>query len=227
MTAVKKLPLKISGLVFSLLVLSAFAVSLSLYRIIVTHSDHYWFLMWNLLLAWLPPIFAWLLYRRTPKGLLWSWKNFGLFILWLLFLPNAFYLFTDFIHLQSTGQIGLMYDVVLIGTYAWCGFILGYLSLFLVHKRTYQRFGRVAHWLPFVCLLLSGFAIYLGRYLRWNSWDIIVNPLGLLFDLTDRIVNPGEHILTFSATLLFFAFLSVIYLVLWCAADALQAALEE
>jgi len=207
--------------IFSLFILSGFAVSLSVYRIIIAHSDRYWFLIWNLLLAWLPLLFAWLLYRQTPKGLRWSWENFGLFALWLIFLPNAFYLFSDFIHLHSTGEIGLMYDVVLIGTYAWCGFILGYLYLFMVHKRALQRFGRLAHWLPIVSLLLSGFAIYLGRYLRWNSWDVIANPFGLLFDVADRIVNPGEHILTFSATILFFAFLAVIYYVFWVGTNTL------
>jgi len=193
----------------------------------ITHTDRYWFLIWNLFLAWLPLLFAWFLYKRTPKGLLWSWQNFVLFILWLLFLPNAFYLFTDFIHLQPTGEIGLMYDVVLIGCYAWCGFIMGYLSLYMVHMRTLQRFGRIAHWLPPICLLLCGFAIYLGRYLRWNSWDIIINPFGLLFDITDRLINPGEHILTFSATLLFFAFLAVIYLVFWQAADTLKPSKDQ
>jgi uncharacterized membrane protein len=79
----------------------------------------------------------------------------------------------------------------------------------------------LAHWLPIVSLLLSGFAIYLGRYLRWNSWDVIANPFGLLFDVADRIVNPGEHILTFSATILFFAFLAVIYYVFWVGTNTL------
>jgi uncharacterized membrane protein len=166
--------------------------------------------------------FAWVLYKRTPKGIYWSLGNFGLFMLWLLFLPNAFYLVSDFIHINNTGEISLMYDVVLISVYAWCGFILGYLSLFLVHKRTLQRFGRVGHLLPLAALLLSGFAIYLGRYLRWNSWDILTNPFGLLFDVANNFVNAGEHIFSFSVTLLFFTFLSVIYFVLWRAVQAVK-----
>lgn len=203
------------GFVESLIVLSVFALGLSYYRYLSSDSVRYAFLVWNLFLAWLPLLFAWRLYKRTPKGLGWSWPNFGWFAAWLLFLPNAFYLISDFVHLRRTGEISIMYDVVLFGTYAIAGLVLGYTSLFLVHVRTMQRFGNIAHWLVIIALLLSGFAIYLGRYLRWNSWDIITNPFGLLFDVSDSIVNPSEHILTFSTTLLFFAFLSVVYFVIW------------
>jgi len=211
-----------SGFLWSLVALSGFAVALSLFRILGSQTIRYWFLMWNLFLAWLPLVFAWLLYKRTTLGLIWSWPNFVLFMLWLLFLPNAFYLVSDFIHLQSTGEIGLMYDIILFSTYAWCGFILGYCSLYLVHKKAVQRFKGKGHWIVVASLFLSGFAIYLGRYLRWNSWDIITNPLGLIFDVSDRIVNPADHVLTFSATILFFIFLSVIYYVLWNAIKAVK-----
>lgn len=212
---------------YSLIVLSAFAAFLSVFRILIAHNDRYWFLVWNLFLAWLPLGFAWLLYKKTPKGLIWSWQNFALFVLWLVFLPNAFYLISDFVHLHATGEVSLMYDVVLFSSYAWCGFLLGYSSLYLVHMRALKRFGQKAHWLVVFSLLLSGFAIYLGRYLRWNSWDIILNPFGLLFDITDRIVNPAEHILTFSSTLLFFAFLSVIYFVLYNAIKTIKQQHKE
>ena len=206
------------GFIEALILLSVFALGLSMYRYLSSSTIRYWFLVWNLFLAWLPVIFAWLLYRRTPKGLYWSWPNFGWFALWLLFLPNAFYLISDFVHLRRTGEVSLMFDVVLIGTYALAGLALGYTSLFMMHVRAIQRFGKRAHLLVAVALLLSGFAIYLGRYLRWNSWDIVTNPFGLLFDVSDSIVNPSEHILTFTTTLLFFTFLSVIYFVIWRAA---------
>lgn len=209
------------GFIQSLVVISIFAIILSLYRIVVTGSEQYSFLAWNLFLAWLPAAFAWALYRRTKTGLVWSWPNFGWFAMWLLFLPNAFYLITDFIHLEPTQDVSVMFDVVLFGTYALAGLMLGYTSLFMVHVRAVQRFGDRAKWLIAGALLLSGFAIYLGRYLRWNSWDIILNPFGLLFDVSDSIVNPSEHVLTFTTTILFFAFLSVTYFVIWRAAGLL------
>jgi uncharacterized membrane protein len=224
MNEVQKSPLSHIGYVKSLFLLSGFAVALSFYRIFTVGNNRYWFLIWNLFLAWLPVLFAWVLYKKTVKNLYWRTQNILLFILWLLFLPNAFYLVSDFIHIHDSGEINLMFDVVLISTYALAGFVLGYTSLFLVHKRVLQRYGRIAHILPLIVLLLCGFAIYLGRYLRWNSWDVIANPFGLLFDVTSNIANPGEHALSFSTTLLFFAFLSVVYFVFW---RGIQAAAEQ
>lgn len=203
------------GFLQSLVLLSLFAVALSSYRMLATGTIHLWFLAWNLFLAWVPVLFAWLFYRRTLNGLLWSWQTSSLFAVWLLFLPNAFYLVTDFIHLRTYSDIGMVYDVVLLATYTIAGFVLGYTSLYMVHLRAMRQYGARGHWIAGVALLLSGFAIYLGRYLRWNSWDVITNPLGLLFDVSDRIVNPVEHPLTFTTTLLFFGFLSVLYAVIW------------
>jgi uncharacterized membrane protein len=171
--------------------------------------------MWNLFLAWLPLIFAWMLAKRCPRGIFWSWTNFVWFTLWLLFLPNSFYLVTDFIHLTKTNQISLIFDVILLTSYALTGLILGFTSLLLVHVKLWQRLKNKAYLVVYGTLLLCGFAIYLGRFLRWNSWDIITNPLGLIFDVGIRLTNPTEHIFTFSATLLFFVFLSVLYFVIW------------
>lgn len=215
------------GFVRSLLIMSAFAVSLSWYRVFSTHLIHLWFLVWNLFLAWVPLIFAWFLYHRTPKGFFWSWKNFALFAGWILFLPNAFYLVTDFVHLSSLSDIGIVYDIVLLATYTFAGFVLGYTSLFLMHTRARQRFGRRGNWLVVVALLLCGFAIYLGRYLRWNSWDIIINPLGLLFDVSDSIVRADAYPLTLMTTLLFFGFLSVMYFVIWRAISLIHNSTER
>ena len=92
----------------------------------------------------------------------------------------------------------------------------------LVHIRALTLYGRRGHLVAGIALLLSGFAIYLGRYLRWNSWDVITNPLGLLFDVSGRIVNPIENPLTFSTTILFFGFLAVLYTVIWRAARLIK-----
>ncbi len=206
----------------SLVLLSSFATLLSFIRFYIAGNTLYDFLILNLFLAWLPLIVAWFLYRRTPKGLVWSWPNFGLFAVWLLFLPNAFYLITDFIHLRYTSQVDIVFDVILFGTYTFCGVILGLTSLYLVHVRAIKRFGARGHYLPAVVLLLCGFAIYLGRYLRWNSWDIITNPFGLLFDVSSSVIDPVNHPLTFATTLLFYGFFGLLYFVVWQAILVVQ-----
>jgi uncharacterized membrane protein len=211
------------GFVFALAALSSFAVLLSFVRFWISGITTYDFLIWNLFLAWVPLIFAWLLYSNTPKGLVWSWGNFGLFAVWLAFLPNAFYLVTDFIHLRRTSQVDILFDIILFSTYAFCGIILGLTSLYLVHTRGIKRFGVQAHYIPVIVLLLCGFAIYLGRYLRWNSWDIITNPFGLLFDVSSSVIDPTNHSLTFGTTLLFYGFLGLLYFIVWQAIAAIRA----
>lgn len=208
----------------ALLYLTLFSVLITVARFLLAGNYDYWFLVWNLILAWVPLVAAWYLYGRTQKlGLIWSKTNIALFVIWLLFLPNAFYIFTDFIHLYRFGGVPLMYDIVLISTFALTGLILGFTSLMLVHKRALQRFKNYGHWLPVAALLASGFAIYLGRELRWNSWDIIFNPFGILFDVSERVLNPTEYSLTFATTLLFFGFLGLTYLTVWRAINSFIA----
>jgi uncharacterized membrane protein len=219
-SVIKKLPQ--SGFLAAISLFSLFAVFLSFTRFTIAANNRYDFLIWNLFLAWVPLVFAYVLYKRTPKGLVWSWPNFALFSGWLLFLPNAFYLITDFIHLRRTSQVDIIFDIILFSTYAFCGVILGITSLYLVHKRTVQRFGPTGHYLPAAVLLLCGFAIYLGRYLRWNSWDIVTNPFGLLFDVSSAVIDPASNQLSFATTLLFYGFLGLLYFVVWQAIIAIR-----
>jgi uncharacterized membrane protein len=114
--------------------------------------------------------------------------------------------------LQSSGEVGLLYDTAMISSFVINGLLLGYISLFVVHqilKKYLTR--REAYLLAQFTLLLCSFAIYLGRYLRWNTWDIIINPAGLIFDVSDRIINPASHTHTFVITLTFFVVLGSVY----------------
>jgi uncharacterized membrane protein len=195
---------------------SLVSVALLAVRVMVTGSGRLTFLLWNLFLAWLPLGFAWLIYLRIKKKPAVDWKLGVLFLAWLGFLPNAFYLTTDLIHLQSSGEVGLLYDTAMIVSFVLNGLVLGYLSLFLV-QRVIKKYtnAQTAFWAAQFVLLLSAFAIYLGRYLRWNTWDIIINPLGLAFDISDRIVNPGSYQLTFVVTGVFYVLLGSFYALLY------------
>jgi len=96
------------------------------------------------------------------------------------------------------------------------GLILGYISIYIVHVQLLKKLNSrmMLVFLAFV-FLANGFAIYLGRYLRWNTWDIIINPFGILFDLSERVVNPVLHIQTYVVTLTFFVLLSSTYAVIY------------
>jgi uncharacterized membrane protein len=193
-------------------------VSIALYavRAAVSHSSRYWFLNWNLALAWPTLIIAWWLSRRLQTGSWLSWPNLLLTALWLGFLPNSFYLVSDFIHLHESGEVSLLYDIVLFFSFTWNGFVLGFSSLYLVHKQLLRRLpSREAHLFIGGVLLLCGYAVYLGRYLRWNTWDVLVNPAGLLFDVSDRFINPASHPQMFTTTAMFFVLLASIYAFSW------------
>ncbi|OGL38025.1 hypothetical protein A3J32_01995 [Candidatus Saccharibacteria bacterium RIFCSPLOWO2_02_FULL_46_7] len=94
--------------------------------------------------------------------------------------------------------------------------MLGFASLLIFHQALLKRLKkRSAHQIIAGIILLCSFAIYLGRYLRWNTWDVLINPAGLLFDVSDRLLNPSSHPQTFVTTLSFFVLLGSTYTVVW------------
>jgi uncharacterized membrane protein len=203
-------------LVVALGISALVSVGLYFFRLIYTGSVRYWFLVWNLALAWVPLFFAWGL-AKTLKSHRWmSVQGMGLTLLWLVFLPNSFYLVSDLVHLHPTGEISVLYDAVMFGLFIFNGFIYGFASLLVVHRELLRRVRPAnAHSTVALVLLICSFAIYLGRYLRWNTWDVLVNPAGLLIDVSDRFVNPAAHEQTYSTTAVMFLLLGTLYWVIW------------
>ncbi len=154
----------------------------------------YRFLVWNLFLAWVPFLLAGvtaLLARRR-----WSaWLSVIFGGLWLLFLPNAPYIVTDFIHLGSlSSNVPQWFDATMIGLFAATGLALGYLSLAIVQAAVAQALGRRVGWFVAIgALALSTVGVYLGRVHRFNSWDALVDPRGLLQVTADRVLAALDH----------------------------------
>lgn len=184
---------------------------------VIFYSDtFFWFLIWNLLLAWLPLVFAYMLVLHLKKKPWHDWTGIVLSLLWLGFLPNSFYIGSDFVHIRfATSQTALYYAMLLL-SFTLNGLALGFISLYMLHKQALKRVSiETAHTMVAVILLLSSFAIYLGRYLRWNTWDVLINPAGLLFDVSDRLINPAAHEQTFRITVVIFIFLASTYALIW------------
>lgn len=192
------------------------SIGLFLARALDAGNMRYWFLLWNLVLSWLPLVFAWHLYKRLKTS---TWLNSGnllLTALWLGFLPNSFYIVSDLVHLHITGEVSLLYDIVLFMTFIFNGYIVGLMSIVLVHRALLDRVTRrSAHITIGFILLMCSFAIYLGRFLRWNTWDVLINPAGILFDVSDRIINPAANPQAFVTTATFFILQGSIYTVTW------------
>lgn len=196
--------------------ISAACLVLFVCRLAVTGTPRYWFIPENLFLAWISLIAAWLLLRGLEKKRWLSWQNIGLSLLWLMFLPNSWYVLTDYIHVYPTGEVSEIFDIGLISLLVLAGFTLGFTSLYMVHKQFLKRFSPgISHSLAALVLLLSSFAIYLGRHLRWNTWDVITDPGGIILNVTDRVLNPFAHSGAFNTTALFFLILGVIYTAVW------------
>jgi uncharacterized membrane protein len=170
--------------VLALAGVSAVALSLVGARMVLTHSLRHGYLIWNLFLAWLPLFFCLAAVRvaRTQAG--GRWKFWALATAWLLFLPNAPYIFTDLIHLGPHARGHFWVDLVLIVLCAWTASVLGFLSLYIMQTMVSRRLGAVAGW-GFVLIVsgLTGLGIYIGRFLRWNTWDVLMNPLGVAGDI--------------------------------------------
>lgn len=199
-------------------VMLACLISLALLagRIFSSDSLRYIFLVWNLVLAVIPLLVAWWLSERL-KTLSWfGWPQVVLSILYLGFLPNTFYLITDFVHLRPTDDVGLYFDVVLLAGFMLNGIVLGFGSVYLIHKQLLRRLNEhTALGIIAVVFFLASFATYLGRFTRFNTWDILLRPAGLLFDVSDRLVNPTQHSDTYLATLTLFLVLFSGYLVVY------------
>ncbi len=198
--------------VFAVALLSATDIFLWLFRVLLTGTNRYSFIIWNLILAWISFELAYLLIRNLHKVRWLHWENILLSLLWLTFLPNSWYVLTDFIHIIPTGEISQLYDIVLITLLVISGFLLGFAGLFLVHRELLKRLGIYRSYLAVeAIILLSSFAIYLGRDLRWNTWDVIANPQGVIINVSDRIIDPFGNPRALNVTILFFILISVIY----------------
>jgi len=143
-------------------------------------------------------------------------KNISVALLiasWLLFFPNAPYILTDLFHLQyrSTSRT-IWFDLIEILSFAWAGLLFGLLSLMDIEYLLLLKFKtKITSFIIITFLFMSGFGIYLGRFLRWNSWDIISNPIGLFNDIAERFMHPIHHPRTWGMTILMGILLNFIY----------------
>ena len=205
----------LAGLTVALAVLSLAAVGLLAVRIDRVGEPAFVFLTWNLFLAWIPFVLALGMAavhaRGGPRPLLWV-LGAG----WLLFLPNAPYILTDFIHLGRVGGAPLWFDAALIGTFAAAGLALGLASLLVVHHVVEARAGRVAGWAVAVSsLVLSAIGIYLGRFPRFNSWSVLTDPHSLVAIVLQRLADPLGNPFLLRFGVLMSTLLLGAYLVAW------------
>ena len=180
-------------------------------RIDRTGSGYYRFLITNLFLACMPLFLSTAL--RIARHLELPWPiQLAVLSLWLLFLPNAPYILTDILHLTRASHAPAWYDLALLLSCAGTGLLVGYLSLIDVQTIVARKLGQTWSWIfALMSLVLSGFAIYLGRFLRWNSWDVLIDP-ARLFGITEGLLRPWAHVKPLAVTLIFGGILTLGYI---------------
>jgi uncharacterized membrane protein len=193
-------------------VLTLFCFGVSLFRFVYTDTKVFLFLNWNLFLAFIPWALTSLVIIK-PK---FQKSRLTLIVLlgsWLLFFPNAPYILTDLFHLRLKSSMPIWFDLILILSFAWTGLLFGFLSLWDIEKfsRNFMKRTYVII-ISAVLLFIGSFGIYVGRFLRRNSWDILTEPFKLMYDIGDRFINPFEHPRTWGMTIFMGLFLNMIYL---------------
>jgi uncharacterized membrane protein len=167
------------------------------------------FLIWHLVLAWIPVFFAagfaavrrraWLL----PLGL-------G----WLAFLPNSPYLVTDLVHLGE--GVELWRHVLQYGFAAWTGIMLGVVSMRLVHQRIDREWGSLFGWVAVVVSIgLCSIGVVIGRFQRWNSWDLVTRPNAVMASTFDWVRSPFAYVQSTGVAVAVAAFFGLAYLTIW------------
>ncbi len=213
-----------SGFIWPLMVLSLMSVAFFGVGAYENRSTEFWYLLWNLFLGWLPLVFS-LLLLKVIRGHGWtSWPGIGLSLLWIAFLPNSFYMVSDFLHLQDYQRVNVVFDTVMFSSFVLSGLLVGFTSLYLLQTELIKRLRPPGVWAVLAAVLVScSFAIYIGRDLRMSSWDILTNPGAILVGISDPFVAPRQHELAFTTTLTFFIFLSVLYMTAWQLARAIAS----
>ena len=180
-------------LIAALAAASALSVAALVVEVHQTGNSFYRFLVWNLFLAWVPVAAALAchaLARQRAFGL-----AFGAGVLWLLFFPNAPYMLTDYIHIrEAPGPSPLWWDALMLSSFVWTALMLGFFSLYLMQDVWRARIGRFGSWLlAALALGLGSFGVYLGRFVRLNSWDALLHPRSVAHIIAAQLENPLQQ----------------------------------
>lgn len=191
-------------------------VTLVLARVVWAQNLKYALLVGNLVLAWIPLVLSLLAQREFAAAGWRHWRFLALAAAWLFFLPNAPYIFTDVVHVFRGQFAHFWADLTLIFIFGLIGLVLGFLSLYLMHALARRAWGSARGWL-FVLLVsgLSGYGIYLGRVLRFNSWDVLLRPFQLIQGVSLWAGNPLADSTTSTFPALYAMFLLLAYVMLY------------
>jgi uncharacterized membrane protein len=193
----------------------AICIFLVVARVAYSDTGYSLGLIWNLFLAWIPFILSY--FAHTI-----SWRRILIYLvlpliatLWLIFFPNAPYMLTDLQDLaRRASGAPLWYDVIIVVWCSWTAMLLGIVSLYLMQDIVQRTFGRLTGWIfVFSISALSSFGIYIGRFVRLNSWDILQDPAETAMEILGVIIDPSRRLAAFLVS--YTVFFLFVYLLLY------------
>jgi len=210
----------------SLLLFCAFSCLLCMVRVVMTGERSFLFMIWNLALAFVP--YAISGYLTESGRVLSKMKSVMLIAGWLLFVPNSFYLLTDLFHLSKFGDVPQWFDLLLLLSFALSGMLLGIVSLRRVEVYV-EKWRGSSFTIPFVIgvMFLNALGVYLGRYLRFNSWDVFMQPVSLFQELAHLILNPLDNALEWGMVCSYTAFMALTYLTIRKLAESFYSSAKK
>jgi uncharacterized membrane protein len=194
-----------------LLISCLFSLSLLILRVIISSRLSYGFLAWNLFLAFVPYFISeWLSSHQLILSS--RIRLIPLLFIWILFMPNSFYILTDLFHLNHINKEDSWFDLTLILSFSWNGILFGILSLEKMEMLLKNTKGKFISSLAICAVMwLNAFGVYVGRYLRFNSWDIFINPFALLSGITNIIFRPYDYRYAWAMSFCFAFFMILLY----------------
>jgi uncharacterized membrane protein len=209
---------------YPLLLSSILAYGFYAFRVVYSGTSNYSNLIPNLFLAWLPYFFSVLtasIYLSRPK----QWWYIGIFgFLWLVFFPNAPYMVTDFYHLDPRPPVPLWFDISLIAIFAFTGCFLAIASLRIIHLLIQRFAGKIVGWLfTLLTLSLGSLGVYMGRFSRYNTWDIFIHPSTVIKDIIFNLLNPLDNLGFVGFTVMFTSILLMFYLMFVTSSNSIDS----
>lgn len=174
--------------------LGGLVLALTLARILIFDSMYFVYLLWNVFLAALPFAVSSFLVWRSREGKI--SKVFFILggIVWMLLLPNAPYIVTDLIHIGRGHGAPVLFDTFLLFSAAWLGLVLFFRSLDQIKKILYQTYSKNSvRIIVLAVMLLTSVGIYIGRYLRFNSWDVLTD-VSVVGNTWQTITHPAHFL---------------------------------
>lgn len=195
-----------------IIILLALAIILNLLRVVLFNNTTFLYMFWNIFLALIPFLISSIILLNVNKSNFLKPQSLISLFIWFLFLPNTFYVLTDFIHLGRIYGVPVWYDIFVLFSSTTVSLLMGLYSLRHLEEICQLKFSkRLTSAILIIVILFASFGVYLGRFLRFNSWDFFVSHSSLFLNIWQIFTKENNYVNVYSYTFTFFLFILFCY----------------